>query len=133
VIHISDGDTMTVLVDQKQIRVRLADIDAPERRQAFGTKSRQSLAAICFRKPAVVHGQSRDRYGRVIGRVICDGVDAQQHQVSSGMAWVFERYAPPSSPLYPIQQEAQTTKHGLWADKTPVPPWEWRSKTRQHP
>jgi len=76
VVKITDGDTLVVLLAKKQIKVRLTDIDAPERKQAFGTRSRQSLAELCAGKDARVAEQGKDRYGRTLGRVYCAGVDA---------------------------------------------------------
>lgn len=131
VIGISDGDSLTVLVDRKPIKVRLAEIDAPESNQPFGTRSRQSLAAICYRKMAQITWQTRDRYQRVIGQIQCAGVDANAYQVKSGMAWVFDRYATANSPLYDLQTEARTSRIGLWADAAPVAPWDWRRQSRK--
>lgn len=130
VVSIQDGDTLTVLVSRQQIRVRLVEIDAPERKQAFGTRSRQSLAELCAGKDARVESKGEDRYGRTLGRVICDGTDANAEQVRRGMAWVFERYAPRASPLYAVQAEARAARRGLWQDSNPVPPWEWRATRR---
>jgi len=76
VVKVQDGDTLTVLVDRKQVRVRLVDIDAPERKQPFGTRSRQSLSEICGGKTAQIDDRGKDRYGRTLGRVSCAGVDA---------------------------------------------------------
>ncbi len=73
---------------------------------------------------------STDRYGRTVGYVTCDGIDAQTHQVSRGMAWVFDRYSSPSSPLYALQADAQAARTGLWADPAPVSPWEWRKRAK---
>ena len=126
VVAVQDGDTLTVLVGRKQVRVRLVDIDAPERKQPFGTRSRQSLSEICAGKPATVDDRGKDRYGRTIGQVRCAGVDANAEQVRRGMAWVYVRYAPKDSPLYAMQSEAQNSRRGLWQDARPVPPWEWR-------
>lgn len=67
----------------------------------------------------------RDRYGRAVGKVECAGKDAGAHQVSAGMAWVYDRYSKPSSPLYPLQDAANTARRGLWVDNEPVPPREW--------
>src|SRR5688572_4481831 len=75
VVKVSDGDTLTVLVNKTQIRVRLDGIDAPELGQAFSKRSRQSLAQLCAAKDALVGEHGRDRYGRTIGRVTCAGVD----------------------------------------------------------
>ena len=131
VVGITDGDTLTILVDREPVKVRLAEIDSPERKQPYYTRSRQSLAAICHRKPAQVTWKTRDRYKRIIGQVQCAGIDANAHQVSSGMAWVFDRYSTPDSPLYKLQDQAREAKRGLWADASPVPPWEWR-RGRKH-
>lgn len=128
VVSISDGDTLTLLVDQRQIKVRLADIDAPEAKQPWGTRSRQSLGSLCHGKPATAEPVSQDRYGRTVARVACAGRDAAAHQVSAGMAWVFPRYAPADSPLCPLESEARAARRGLWADPSPVPPWEWRRR-----
>jgi len=130
VVSVHDGDTLTVLVSQKQIKVRLLDIDAPESKQPFGTRSRQSLGEICAGKPAQVDDRGEDRYGRTLGRVSCAGVDANAEQVRRAMAWVYERYAPKDSPLYKLQREARLDRRGLWAQDSPVPPWEWRERRR---
>ena len=130
VVNVHDGDTLTVLVNRVQVRVRLADIDAPERRQPFGTRSRQSLGGLCVGRVARVLEQGKDRYGRTLGHVYCTGVDANAVQVRRGMAWVYEQYAPEESPLYALQAGARGAKRGLWADPRPVPPWEWRASRR---
>jgi endonuclease YncB( thermonuclease family) len=126
VVSVHDGDTLTVLVGKQQVKVRLAEIDAPELRQAFGQRSKQSLADLCFQESAKVEQIARDRYGRSVGRVECAGMEASAHQVALGMAWVFDRYSKPSSPLYGLQDDAKAARRGLWADTEPVPPWEWR-------
>jgi len=131
VVSIQDGDTLTILVARKQVKVRLLDIDAPEKRQAFGNRSRQSLAELCARRDATVISAGEDRYGRTLGRVICAGVDANREQVRRGLAWVFTRYAPKDSPLYAVQAEAMGSRRGLWQDSMPIPPWEWRASKRK--
>ena len=126
-MKIADGDTLTILdASRHQHRIRLADIDAPERKQRFGTRSQQSLAELCAGEVADVEDHGLDRYGRTIGRVSCAGIDANAEQVRRGMAWVFERYAPKDSPLYAVQADARAARRGLWQDFKPVPPWEWR-------
>jgi endonuclease YncB( thermonuclease family) len=130
VVKVSDGDTLTVLVEQKQIKVRLDAIDAPELKQPFGKHSQRSLAQLCAARTARVVEKGRDRYGRTVGAIQCDGVDANAEQVRRGMAWVFERYASRSSPLYGLQGEARGTRRGLWADPRPVAPWDWRLRSR---
>lgn len=128
VVSIADGDTLTVLVDRKQIKVRLADIDAPERKQPYGTRSRQSLAELCHRKPATVVRRDKDRYGRVVGYVSCAGIDANAEQVRRGVAWVYDRYAPAGSSLRPLEAKARAAQRGLWADARAAPPWDWRAR-----
>ena len=110
-------------------RVRLVEIDAPEKAQAFGNRSKQSLCELCFNKAAKLDETGKDRYGRILARVYCDGVDAKAEQVRRGMAWVYDRYAPKNSPLYGVQAEAKAARGGLWADNRPVPPWDWRSRS----
>jgi endonuclease YncB( thermonuclease family) len=130
VVAVSDGDTLTLLVEKMQVRVRLAEIDAPEKSQPFSSRSRQSLHALCHGKMAKVQNNGKDRYSRVIGHVTCDTTDANTEQIRRGMAWVYDRYARPNSPLYALQEHAQKSKVGLWIDAQPVPPWVWRRSKR---
>ena len=129
VVAVADGDTITVLREREQVKVRLTEIDAPEKAQAFGNRSKQSLADLCFNKTARLDDKGKDRYGRTLARVYCDGADANAEQVRRGMAWVYDRYVTDRG-LYSIQDEARAAKRGLWADNSPVPPWEWRRKKR---
>lgn len=131
VVAVADGDTLTLLVERTQVRVRLAEIDAPERKQSFGTRSRQSLHAMCHGKDAKVQDEGKDRYGRVIGRVTCNGTDANAEQVLRGMAWVYDRYAQRNSPLYALQNNARIMGHGLWVDGNAIAPWEWRKSNQK--
>ena len=130
VVSVHDGDTLTVLVEKRQVKVRLTDIDAPELRQPFGTRSRQSLADLCFGKIASLDVRGQDRYKRTIAQVTCDGKDANAEQVRRGYAWTYTRYAPADSPLHSIQHEARAAHRGLWADRAPVAPWDWRRNGR---
>jgi len=133
VVHVQDGDTLTILVDSRQVKVRLTDIDAPELKQPFGKRSRQALAEMCAGKEAqaIANGSGKDPYGRMLARIKCVGVDANEEMVSRGLAWVFVRYAPKNSPLYALEREARLSRRGLWVDDVPVPPWEWRAKRRK--
>jgi endonuclease YncB( thermonuclease family) len=126
VVSVHDGDTLTVLVEQRQIKVRLVDIDAPELKQAFGTRSRQSLAEMCFQKTAALDVRGQDRYKRTIAKVTCAGTDANAEQVRRGYAWTYTRYARADSPLHALQVQARSEYRGLWADPTPTAPWDWR-------
>jgi endonuclease YncB( thermonuclease family) len=69
---------------------------------------------------------AKDRYGRSVGTVRCHDTDAGAHQVALGMAWVYDRYSKPTSPLYGLQDDAKAAKRGLWADREPLPPWDFR-------
>ncbi len=86
VIAVTDGDTIKVLKGHEQIKVRLVEIDAPEKAQAFGNKSKQSLSELCFGKTATLVYEGKDRYGRTLARVHCDGIDANAEQVRRGLA-----------------------------------------------
>ncbi|EFY6271501.1 thermonuclease family protein [Shigella sonnei] len=128
VIRVLDGDTIEVLQDKKPVRIRLANIDAPEKKQAFGSWSTSQLKTLVAGKQVTISYSHKDRYGRIIGHVFTtNGTDASRFMVQSGAAWVYERYNTDKS-LPALQREAQEQKRGLWADTNPVPPWEWRHK-----
>ena len=128
VVAIADGDTLTVLnEDFQQVKIRLAEIDAPEKKQPFGSRSRQSLGELCHEKRAEVRIVDVDRYKRIVGRVSCAGVDANATQVRRGMAWVYDHYVKDKT-LYRLQDEARGAGRGLWADSAPIPPWNWRKR-----
>lgn len=131
VIGISDGDTMTLLVDNKPLKIRLANIDAPEKKQAFGQKSKESLSDICWNTNAAYKAQTTDRYGRTVAVVFCNGVEANAEQVRKGMAWVYPKYNRDST-LLPVEKEAQRRKIGLWANASAVSPWDFRLANRKH-
>lgn len=133
VTGIADGDTLTVLVDgRREVRVRLAWIDAPETGrgqkrpgQPFAQAAKGSLSEICFRRRASVQVVDEDRYGRAVGRVFCGGRDANLEQVRRGYAWAYRRYDPPRE-ILEAEREARAARRGLWADPGASPPWEWR-------
>jgi endonuclease YncB( thermonuclease family) len=122
-----------VLVEQRQVKVRLASMDAPERGQAFGRASRTELARICAGQAATVVDHGLERNGRTLGTVYCQGIDANANQVRAGMAWVYRQYAPAGSPLYRFEEEARAARRGLWTEPDPLPPWEWRAARRALP
>jgi endonuclease YncB( thermonuclease family) len=110
-------------------KIRLAEIDAPEKGQPFGTQSKQMLSDLCFGKKAKVIPHVKDQYGRTVAHVSCEGIDANAEQVSRGMAWVYRKYAKDHN-LFLLEHEAKRHKRGLWADKSPTPPWQWRKASR---
>lgn len=111
-----------------QITIRLAEIDAPEKAQPFGERSKQHLSSLCFNRMAEVRPLTVDRYGRTVAHVACEGRDASAEQVRGGMAWVFVKYARKESPLYDLQAAARADRAGLWSEPNSVPPWEWRRR-----
>jgi endonuclease YncB( thermonuclease family) len=126
VVGISDGDTLKVRCpDRPPIAVRLAEIDAPEKAQPFGQRSRELLSTLCFRKQAEIRPSSRDRYGRTVARVSCAGADANTAMVRAGLAWAYTRYLTDPQ-IRAMEVVARRERRGLWADAQPVPPWEWR-------
>jgi endonuclease YncB( thermonuclease family) len=127
VISVSDGDTLTLLDDEKkQHKVRLAYVDAPEAGQPHGQASKRNLSRLCFGKAARVGVVDRDRYQRQVGLVECDGVVANREMVRDGYAWIYERYAPRGLSWQGLQSEAKSARRGLWAGRDPVAPWEFR-------
>jgi len=137
VVGVADGDTITVLdADKVQHKIRLAGIDAPEKKQAFGQRSKQSLSDLAFGKDVIVETTKRDKYRREIGKVLVNGRDVNLVQVERGMAWFYRQYQREQSPndrrLYEAAEDAaKANKRGLWRDADPVPPWEFRrNKTK---
>ncbi|EIL0174621.1 thermonuclease family protein [Salmonella enterica] len=126
VIRVLDGDTIEVLHDKTPVRIRLANIDAPEKKQAFGRWSANQLKGLVAALPVTVTYTQTDRYGRIIGRVFtANGTEANRFMVKSGAAWVYDKYNSDNS-LPALQQEAKEHRRGLWADSNPMQPWEWR-------
>jgi micrococcal nuclease len=125
VVSVTDGDTLHLLVQRTTIKVRLAEIDAPEKSQAFGTQSKKTLSNIVFGKEVLVVEQDRDRYGRMVGTVYVGDVNANVEMIRRGMAWVYVRYAKDPA-LFQLEDEARIAKRGLWADPHAIPPWEYR-------
>ena len=130
VVHVHDGDSLTVIDHGKKIRVRLAGIDAPELSQPYGWKALRSLSKLCRGKDATLVERGKDEDGRMLASVTCEKTDASAEQVKKGLAWVFRTYLPLGSPLYELETSARLMQRGLWRDSDPVPPWEWR---KQHP
>jgi len=130
VVGVADGDTLTILVNgHDQIKVRLAEIDAPEKAQPFGQRSKQSLSDLCFDKDAELQKTATDRYGRTVAKVTCAGVYANAEQIRVGLAWAYRKYLHDKS-LLDLEGEAKIEKRGLWIDSDPVPPWEFRKLKR---
>lgn len=134
VVGISDGDTITVLTNEKrQVKVRLYGVDCPESKQAFGTRARQSTSDKVFGKRVRVEVADTDRYGRTVGIVAAPGETVLNRALlMEGMAWVYTAYckAPVCREWKREEEAARLRKAGLWADASPVPPWEYRKAGR---
>lgn len=132
VVAIADGDTLTARCGApgayRQLKVRIAAIDAPERRQAFGERSRQHLASLCFRQRASIQPLNKDAYGRTVAHVRCRNTDVNAAQVRAGMAWVYTSYAHDYPQLAPLERQARVQGRGLWSQRRPQPPWEYRHR-----
>jgi len=131
VVGISDGDTIKVLHNGKEERVRLNGIDCPEKRQAFGTRAQQFTSDLAFGKEVTVRAMGHDRHGRTIGDVIlADGTNLNQELVKAGLAWWYQRFSADET-LGRLESEARAAKRGLWAEANPIPPWQFRSEARE--
>lgn len=136
VVGVADGDTVTVLDGANtQHKIRLSGIDAPEKKQAFGTRSKQSLSDLVFDKQVTVETDKKDKYGRDVGKILLTGQDVNLEQVTRGFAWHYKQYEREQSAndrkLYVFAEHgARADRRGLWADAEPVPPWEFRHNKR---
>ncbi len=135
VVGVSDGDTFTLLVDgNKQVKVRLHGIDAPEKsgNQPFSQKSKEKLSELIAGKTVSVEVNDYDRYGRALGIVKTDThSDVNLEMIECGMAWHYNYYD--KTPAYiQAQKNAKAKRLGLWADKNPVNPYEWRKQKKNN-
>lgn len=131
VVAVSDGDTLTLLdSSQRQVKVRLAQIDAPEKKQDYGQVSKQALSGLVFGKQVTVDVETIDRYKRTVGKVRISGVDANLNQVQNGMAWVYRQYAKDQA-YFAAEDSAKAAKVGLWSQPEPTPPWEFRKQRKK--
>ena len=132
VVDVSDGDTITVLDEQKrQHRVRLEGIDAPESAQDFGSLAKESLSDMVSGKRVMVTSSKKDKNGRMLGRVTLNGKDVGQEQINRGLAWFYRQYAvelpADVAAAYELSEtRARQKKRKLWTDASPVPPWDFR-------
>lgn len=145
VIHVADGDTLTVMDDGLQRhRVRIAGIDAPERGQPFGSRAREALSDLTRNRRVAVEGGKTDRYRRRVGMVTvlpqdcrdcAPGIDVGLAMVNAGLAWHYRAYergqtGTERSRYRKAEAEARAGGRGLWTENTPVPPWDWRQSRR---
>jgi len=138
VVGVADGDTITILDNTNtQFKIRLAGIDAPEKKQPFGNVSKKSLSDMVYGKQVTIDWNKQDRYGRMVGKVLIDGVDANLEQVKRGFAWFYKKYQNELSlqdrlDYLHAQEAAEISKVGLWFDKKPIAPWDFRKNRRSN-
>lgn len=134
VVGVTDGDTLTLLsAGNVQTRVRLAEIDAPEKSQPYGDRAKQALSDLTFNKDVRVEVVDTDRYGRTVGKIFVGSMAVNTELVRQGAVWVYRQYLRDQS-LLAIEDEARAARRGLWAlpEAQRVPPWEWRHAGRGH-
>ncbi len=132
VVGVTDGDTVTLLTkDKEEVKIRLAEIDAPERSQPYGKASKQVLSDLVFRKEVRIKKIDVDRYGRTVGRIYAGKLDISAEMVRAGAAWVYIKYSKDAR-LIPLEAEARMSKKGLWAlpEEQIQAPWEWRKRKK---
>lgn len=123
VLVVMDGDTVLVLRNRQKIKIRLANIDAPEKDQAFGRQARLSLFALVQRKQVRIEPQATDKYGRTVAVIWLEQQNINEEQVRRGMAWA---YFHPEHRYVVLQQQAQLARRGLWQQARPIEPSQWR-------
>ncbi len=136
VIYVYDGDTVKLRpIDsnypQDDFKLRLTDIDSPERNQDYGLKSRRALIKLCQGNDTLVTTRivAKDKYHRSLGRLQCNHSDASLYLVEQGLAWDNVRYSSDTA-IHNVALKSRQQRLGLWADDNPIPPWDWR---QMHP
>lgn len=129
VVGVTDGDTLTVLVNRQPVKIRLAEIDTPERGQPWGTRAKQALSDKVFGKEVGLRVVDTDRYGRTVAHVYLEGRDINREMVREGHAWAYRKYLRDPS-LLEDEAAARKAGVGLWSvpEAQAVPPWEWRAR-----
>lgn len=129
-VGVTDGDTCTLLTEnagqKKTTKIRFHGIDAPESHQDFGQASKKHLSDLIFDKAITVDVVDTDRYGRTVGKVFMGGTNVNLAMVQAGMAWWYRPYAASDTALQQAEEEARSTRRGLWQSSAPTPPWEYR-------
>lgn len=134
IIGITDGDTVTLLDASKtQYKIRLQGIDAPESKQPFGQASKRHLSKLLFNRQVVAQCAKTDRYKRKVCVILVEGRDANRSQIKAGMAWWYRKYQNEQTPQQRVDYEeaegkAKAEGIGLWREREPIPPWEWRKQ-----
>ena len=129
IVAVGDGDSVSMrCAGQPVQRVRIASIDAPELRQAWGRQAREHLATLCLRQRAEVQALGRDKYQRTLAQVRCRGRDAAQEQANAGLAWVHPSQVRAWPQVAAAAARARRDRRGLWSQKRPLAPWKYRQR-----
>ena len=134
VVGVSDGDTLTLLDESHdRHKIRLAGIDSPEKGQAYGRYCKQSLSDMTYDQVVSVEWNKRDKYGRIVGKVIVGQIDVNLEQINRGCGWYYKKYQHEQTLRDQIdysksEKLAKDQRVGLWSEEGPTPPWEWRAK-----
>jgi endonuclease YncB( thermonuclease family) len=132
VVGVIDGDTIKVRREGKEVKILLAGIDCPEKKQPFGEKAKKFTFGLTYGQLVMVKEKTPHSNGSIVADIILpEGINLNQQLVWAGLAWWYRRKAPNDSVLSEMETKAQKAKRGLWADKSPIPPWEWRRGNRQ--
>ena len=132
VVAVHDGDTISIRTPASTVRVRLVGIDCPEGGQPYSARARRYTSSLVFKKAVTVESRGVDRYDRVLGRVLVDGVDVNEAIVRNGLAWQYPN-GPQDPRITAAEKAARAGRVGLWADPDPIPPWRWRRGPSQRP
>lgn len=132
VIGVKDGDTVEILMDGKPQVVRLSHIDCPEKKQPFGNNAKQFASDLCFgKKVKLSTGWKKDRNKRLLAEIILsNGKNLNKELVKNGFAWHYKKYSKDNS-YDDLEKQARKLKLGLWNDKMPTAPWEWRKSRKK--
>lgn len=131
VIKVKDGDTIVILMDNQELKIRLNHIDCPEKKQPYGTKAKQYVSDACFgKKIRLIHKNKYDKYGRLIAEIILpNGQNLNKNLVKNGLAWHYKKHSTDAE-YAQLERTARNKKINLWSEKQPIAPWDWRKMPR---
>lgn len=137
VVHVADGDTITVLsyATNEKVRIRLKGVDAPEKDQTHGQEAKRALSWLLDDADVVIDYDEKDKYGRIVGQIAAGNVDAGLFMLEGGHVWVYRSYINKLSrdwqrAYLAAEQQARKNHKGLWADANPTPPWDYRKASK---
>ena len=130
VASVSDGDTLILTTEDSRFKIRLSDIDAPEKKQAGGEEAKSFLKKIVEGRQVIINYTGTDRYKRLIGSIYIEDVNVNLVMVCAGHAWHYKKFS--KNEVFAMAEvAARSAKNGLWAEENPVPPWTYRKSLKQ--